>query len=155
LPFSRFEVSVPKPLKYNLIENPVTVGEMMRNRRLQLRLFQKEVAKLMGADEATIYHWENNKYPIHRRYNGKIIKFLGYYPFPLDLKTLGGRIQCYLNLHGCTHEDFAKLVGVDESTVTLWRRNKKKPLKRSLPKVLECLKCVEPLLAAYKTEEKK
>ena len=37
---------------------PKTLGERLKKRRLELHLFQKDVAKLIGTDTATIQNWE-------------------------------------------------------------------------------------------------
>jgi transcriptional regulator with XRE-family HTH domain len=42
----------PKSLK--------TIGDHLRKRRIDLRLYQKDVAKAIGVDTLTICNWENN-----------------------------------------------------------------------------------------------
>jgi DNA-binding XRE family transcriptional regulator len=71
-----------------------TLGDHIRKRRLDLKLFQKEVARLIGVDEVTIWNWENNKVkPTHWRLP-KIIKFLGYVP-GVSVRTRKGKmISC-------------------------------------------------------------
>jgi DNA-binding XRE family transcriptional regulator len=121
---------VPKPLKETLNENPVTIGDQLRNRRLELRLFQSEVAIKIGVSEDTITFWENNKVePLVKNYP-KIIQFLGYFPFALDETTLGGRIKKYRFIHGLSQEDLSRQIGVDESTIFHYENNKHIPSKK-------------------------
>jgi len=37
------------------------IGEKIRNRRIELKLLQKDVAKIIGVSEDTITFWENNR----------------------------------------------------------------------------------------------
>lgn len=65
-----------KPSK--ILENPKTIGDHIRNRRLELKLLQKEVASKLGVSEATIWNWENNRTKPANRLKSKIETFLGY-----------------------------------------------------------------------------
>jgi len=56
--------------------NPITVGEKMRNKRFEVGLLQKDVAKIIGVTEDTITNWENNRTKPYRRFEKSIIKFL-------------------------------------------------------------------------------
>jgi len=61
---------------------PVTVGDHIRKRRLELRLLQREAAERIGVTECSVYNWENGvSSPDFRKLPG-IIKFLGYNPIP-------------------------------------------------------------------------
>lgn len=64
-----------------IIEIPKTIGDKIRNRRIELNLFQKEVAQIMGVSEDCITYWENDRSIPQKRYSKKIIGFLGYNPF--------------------------------------------------------------------------
>ena len=56
--------------------NPKTIGEHIRKRRMDLGLEQKEVARIIGVTESTIWNWENGCNPA-KRFTGKIEGFLG------------------------------------------------------------------------------
>ena len=84
--------------------NAVTIGEKLRNMRLQLRLLQKDVASEIGVTEDCITLWENNHSKPTVSYYPKIIQFLGYVPFEVDTSTLGGQIKLYRYLHGLSKE---------------------------------------------------
>jgi len=55
---------------------------------LDLELLQKDVAKIIGTTESTIWNWENNYVTPSISYIPNIIKFLGYIPYDTSNKTL-------------------------------------------------------------------
>jgi transcriptional regulator with XRE-family HTH domain len=58
------------------VENPVTLGDRIRNRRLELGLLQKNVARMIGVSEDTITFWECNRFDPSEKYMRKIRLFL-------------------------------------------------------------------------------
>ena len=60
--------------------NPATLGEHLRKRRIDLKLFQKDIARIIGVDEASIWNWENNRTKPVLKLVPEIIEFLGYNP---------------------------------------------------------------------------
>jgi transcriptional regulator with XRE-family HTH domain len=145
LPCSRLVQKVPKPLGNKYIQNPVTLGEKLRNRRLELRLFQKDVAKRIGVTEDCIAYWEKNRSQPTVCYYPALISFLGYFPFDIDTTSFGGKITYYRYLNGLTQEELAKELGVNESTVYHYEKGTHRPFKKALKKL-------ELLLAAVKPE---
>jgi predicted transcriptional regulator len=61
-------------------EAPKTIGEMIRKRRLDLHLYQKDVAKLIGCDQMSIVNWEKNHTQPRISHMGEVVRFLGYNP---------------------------------------------------------------------------
>ncbi|MBI2998946.1 MAG: helix-turn-helix transcriptional regulator [Deltaproteobacteria bacterium] len=53
----------------------------MRRRRLELGLWQREVAEKIGVNPTTIYRWERNETRPPGRSMSRIIEFLGYVPY--------------------------------------------------------------------------
>ena len=113
-----------------LIENPQVIGEHIKNRRLQLKLTQADVAKVFDICEDSMTGWENGRSKPQIQFYPKIISFLGYNPFSVDTSTLGGRIKYYRIIHGLSQEDFAKKIGVNESTIFSWEKGDHEPLSR-------------------------
>ena len=79
LPISELNISVkirnkayPKQLS--------TIGDHIRKRRLDLKLFQRELAEMVGVHDVDVCKWENNKVMIPESCQEKIIAFLGYNP---------------------------------------------------------------------------
>ena len=61
---------------------PNTIGEHIRRRRLQLHLFQADLAKLFGVDIGTIRNWEQGVYQPVESLMPCVIVWLGYDPRP-------------------------------------------------------------------------
>jgi transcriptional regulator with XRE-family HTH domain len=135
LPFCHISLKGQRPLPQAYPRELKTLGDHLRNRRLDLKLLQKEVAQKVGVDEATIYNWENNRSSSELHYIPKVIEFLGYVPFEEQPKTLGERIVYFRRLHGITQGKLAQQLGVDPTTLARWERNESKPLKRYLEKL--------------------
>jgi DNA-binding XRE family transcriptional regulator len=118
--------------------NPVTIGDRLKNRRLELGLLQKDVAKVIGVCEDSITFWENNRHEPSIIYYPKIIEFLGHVPFDGDSSTLSGQIKLYRYLHGLSQEELARILNINESTVFHYENNKHKPS----PKIYKRLNCL-------------
>jgi len=43
--------------------NPVTIGDHIRKRRMDLGLLQREVAEIIGVTESSIWNWEHGTEP--------------------------------------------------------------------------------------------
>jgi len=65
LPFCHLTLRAQKPSEKPYPASLDTWGDHIRKKRLDLDLFQKQAADLMGVDEATVYNWEN-----HRKFAG-------------------------------------------------------------------------------------
>ena len=120
-------------IKY--VENPTTLGTKILNRRLELGLFQKDIAELFGVSEDTITNWENERSIPQVQYYPKLIEYLGYFPFEVDTKTLGGKIKKYRFENGLTQEILAQKLGVNESTVFHYERNFHTPQPQIIDKL--------------------
>ncbi len=93
MPFSKLVKRIAKPLGISYIINPVTIGEKLRNRRLELRLLQKEVANIMDVSEDTITNWENNHTDPSKVYKSKIIQFLRSIPGEANIYLSRTRVE--------------------------------------------------------------
>ena len=123
-----------------MVFNPVSLGEKLRNRRIELGLSQSQVARILDTKTQYVYSWENNyNIPIVSRYP-KIIEFLGYFPFDFDTSTWGGKIKKYRFFYGLSQEDLAKELGINESTLFHYENGRHKPSIR-IAKKLERLIC--------------
>jgi DNA-binding XRE family transcriptional regulator len=59
-------------------ELPKKNGEHIRKHRMVLKLFQKDVADMIGVSECTVYNWERRGHEPEVKHIPKIIGFLGY-----------------------------------------------------------------------------
>ena len=85
------------------------------------------------------FNWENNRAEPLIYNISKLIKFLGYNPYPTNSETLGGRIKAYRILHGLSHKKIGKLVGVDASTIGSWEKNEHVPKTKVLNRLKQLL----------------
>lgn len=69
-------------------EKPESIGGHIRKRRMDLGLFQREVAAMVGVKTESVYGWERGVEP-ELRFMPNIITFLGYVPFHCPKDTLG------------------------------------------------------------------
>jgi DNA-binding XRE family transcriptional regulator len=132
--------SVDKPLGTKVLTNPKTIGEKLKNRRLRLGLLQKDVAQIIGVCEDSITLWENNRNEPQVNCYPKIIEFLGYEPFEVDTSTLGGQIKLYRYQNGLSQAEFAKILGVNESTVFHYENNRHQPNFKTIREIELLLK---------------
>ncbi len=78
LPTWQITLNAKKPSKTP--QNPKTLGEHIRKRRMELNLLQSEVAKIIGVTKCTIYNWENNLSSPRIIFLPNINKFFEYNP---------------------------------------------------------------------------
>jgi len=134
-----FVLKDQKPLIKAYPISLATIGDHIKKRRLDLNLFQKDVAKLIGVKEESIYNWENNRSNPKIYLLPKIIEYLGYIPFELLKESIGDKIIVYRKKHGLSQRKLAKLLSVDQTTIRDWERNKHKPNKKSSEIILKIL----------------
>ena len=124
LPFCYLTLSAKRPPEKAYPKTLLSLGDHLRKRRLDLGLFQKDVAGAIGVDTTTIYNWENNRTSPPVRFIPKIIGFLGYEldgPKPV---TLGERIKSYRYLKGINQKELARQIGIDPTTLSRLERNR-------------------------------
>lgn len=119
--------NVRKPLGDKYVSSPVTLGDKIRNRRLELHLLQKDIAQTFGVTEDCITNWENNLSQPETRYLPDIIQFLRYIPFRMNLQNFNERLHYYRLTQGFTHKQMGQLFEVDGSTIGAWEQNKHLP----------------------------
>jgi len=111
----RIDPRLPKQLK--------TLGDHIRKRRIELRLFQREVADLVGADPGSVNAWELNYHEPSLHLLPAITEFLGYDPNVVpDQAPLGRRIAARRRSVGLSQRELADCLGIDEGTLSRWER---------------------------------
>ena len=91
MPFCHAELRAAKPKPSCYPKKISTLGDHIRSRRLDLDLFQSDVAEQIGVDTTTICNWESNASIPAIRYIPAVRQFLGYDPFP-PAQTLAERL---------------------------------------------------------------
>ena len=137
LPFCKTELKVERPLSPDYPTALNTLGDHIRKKRLDLGLFQKDIANIIGTNESTIWNWENNYATPYISYLPNIIKFLGYVPFETSCDTLRDKLITSRKLSGLSQRKFARLIGIDSSTLGRWERGKTKPSPDKITKFIE------------------
>lgn len=100
-------------MPFSYPEDPVSIGNHIRKKRMDLKLIQKDVAKILGVTEDSITNWENNSSEPQVNYFPQIIDFLGYFPFDFDPSTLAGKLKEYRYRNGLSQKQLGKVIEVD------------------------------------------
>src|SRR5207245_6133546 len=89
--------------------------------RLELGLSQSAVAKQLRVNPFTILNWEKERTAPRTIDGGRLIAFLGYYPFPTPI-TIGERLVRARRERGWSAEQAASYLGVHRTTWQGWER---------------------------------
>ena len=137
----RVILTAKRPKSTEFPKSLITVGDHIRARRLELKLLQKDVVRLVGVDETTVYNWERGYTRPPLRYMPKIMEFLGYDPAPNEPKTLAEQLLKYRRNRGMTQRALARRIGIDPGTLSrLERKRTTKRLQKVVDKVIEFIK---------------
>jgi DNA-binding XRE family transcriptional regulator len=133
-------------------ENPVSIGDHIRKKRMELKLLQKDVAKICGVTVDCITNWEKNRSLPQIQFYPSIIKFLGYFPFTVDTSTLVGKLKAYRYLNGLSHNRMGRLMEVDGSTICSWENEENNPPQKKVMKLDLLLEKIDVFkLVSYST----
>lgn len=110
-----FETALPSKIKY--IENPDYVGGKIKNKRMEQGLTQEQTARHLGVERNCIIDWENKHTDPPVEYYPAIIRFLGYFPFPVNVNTTEGKVKYYRFINGLSQENMAKIYGIASATI--------------------------------------
>ena len=110
---------IPKPYDFT----PVSVGDHIRRKRLQLGLFQREVAQQLGVNPWTIMNWERGHTEPPITAFPVIFEFLGYDPFP-EPETISEHLIAKRRAMGWSIKEAAECVSVDPGTWGGWERGR-------------------------------
>ena len=104
--------------------SPCTVGEHVRKVRIERKLFQKDVAAIIGVSEDSVAYWENGRTQPKIWHYPAIIAFLGYYPFPHETATVAGKLTQIRYCNGLGYHQCAKLLHVSFDAIKRWEQGK-------------------------------
>jgi transcriptional regulator with XRE-family HTH domain len=108
--------------------NQRTWGTIVRKRRLDLGLRQKDIARRLETSLFNVWNWERNVTGPSLRFIPRIVRFLGSSPLDTSDLPLGRQILTYRRLHGLRQENLARQLGVDPSTLASWEKGSHKPM---------------------------
>jgi len=133
-----------------------TLGDHIIQRRLDLGLFQKQVARQIGVTTCTIMYWETNRVAPALRFIPSIIEFLGYDPTEkTNAQSLAEGLRAHRKRLGLSQKKLAALLGIDQSTLASWEREKHRPTRKSLQLVDEFLREADKLRGRPSAKEDK
>lgn len=135
-PFDNFSLSALTPLIPAYPAKLVTVGDHLRKRRLDLGLWQKQVAERISVTTCTITSWELNRTEPEIGYDPAIIDFLGYVPFEVG-ESFPERLKAYRMIRGLSQKQLALQFKVDESTLWKWENDMSTPSRKLRTQVNE------------------
>jgi len=133
-----FKRVVEKPMPISYPKNPKTVGEHLRKKRMELKLLQSDLAKILGVSTDCVTYWENNRSKPQIQHYPAIQLFLGYSLVKVNEKKFEGRLRAYRWRKGLSHKRLGEMLGVDASTVGSWEKGESFPSAGNL-KELESL----------------
>jgi len=108
-----------------------TLADHIRKKRLDLGLFQRDVASLLNVNETTIFNWENNRTTPALHHIPAIIRFLGYFPLQTP-ESLPEKLILARRTRGLSRKRMAKTLGINESTLARWETGRGRPTRKSL-----------------------
>jgi len=114
------------------VENPQTLGEHLKRKRLQSGLLQREVAEVLGACHTAYLNWETNQCEPFVRYYPAIIAFLGYAPWQAATTRQEQLLQ-FRRVQGWSIRQAAFEAGVDEGTWGRWEKADQSELPNTFP----------------------
>ncbi len=135
LPFCKVVLTAKKPQSETYPKTLTTIGDHLRKKRLDLNLYQKDVAKILDVTTSTVTNWEKHRGRPALRLIPKIIEFLGHDPLPEMVTTIGEKIQQYRRKRGLSIKNLAKILGIDPSTLARWERDGNTISKRFLQRI--------------------
>ncbi|MBE8714781.1 helix-turn-helix domain-containing protein [Sphingobacterium hungaricum] len=99
---------------------------------MDLKLLQKDVAKICRVTEDCVTNWERNRCEPQIQYFPRIVNFLGYCPLEFDEARLSRRIKAYRWRNGFSNKKLGKLLNVDGSTILAWENETSIPRQEYL-----------------------
>lgn len=83
LPYVRIRLVAKRPPPPGYPQNPVTLGEYLRKKRIDLGLTQEDLAARLQVTVGTVCNWEKDHFSPQKRFQPRLHDFLGYCPLSL------------------------------------------------------------------------
>lgn len=129
--FSHKAVLIAKPKKINYIADPRSLGDKIKNKRLELELTQEAAARQIGVTRLGLCDWENAITDPSIEFYPAIISFLGYIPFKFEANIFG-RLKEYRYLNGLSQDALSKKIGIGSATIHRIELSKGKMSKKTI-----------------------
>lgn len=148
MPFCHLRLTAPKPTDPAYPNTLKTLGDHLRKKRLDLGLLQCDVGEKLGVTESTIWNWEKNATTPAIRLIPRIIRFLGYNPYPTG-QSLPEKLTSARKALGLSQRKLAHMLSVDQSTLAGWETGRHRPTRNTLKGVEEFLSGLSPSYASH------
>jgi transcriptional regulator with XRE-family HTH domain len=134
-----YKIKIPLiiPVLEELARKPVTLGEHLRRRRIELGLYQKDVAARFGVTTSTVWNWEHTG-SVDLCSIPRVIEFLGYNPISQP-KDLLERLSWYKQVNGLSLERLGIEMGRDPEQLADWLNGRHYPCRRNREEIEEFL----------------
>lgn len=129
LPSSHFKQSFSKAAARNYPQNPETIGEQLRKKRIDRGLSQAELAEILQVSTDCITYWESNRSNPQISYYPIIHHFLEFCTDNFDESKFCDFIKSYRWDNGISCKELGFLLKVATSTVRGWERGVSLPRK--------------------------
>jgi len=117
-----------------------SLGDHIKERRLDLGLQKKELARQLRVDETTIHNWEDKGATPALRFIPRIVDFVGYDPNDNGAPdSISETLRVRRRRLGLSQKKLALLLGINQSSIAGWERGEHRPTKRSLQVIDEFL----------------
>jgi transcriptional regulator with XRE-family HTH domain len=90
---------------------------------------QRKLARQLGVDSKTVWHWEKNKSRPLRWMMPVVHQFLGMAEVASSEETLGEKLTAYRRGQRLSQEQLARKLGVHKTTVVRWETGRRPPLR--------------------------
>ena len=106
-----------------------SLASKIRKRRVELGVFGREAASMMGIDHHTFVKWENGQALPEAQFYPALINYLNEEPWKAP-EVLSERLRAQRLRQGLSMKRAARKIGVDEGTWMRWERDGRVPMKR-------------------------
>jgi DNA-binding transcriptional regulator YiaG len=115
-----------------MVPSPTTLSDHLKNQRLERGLSVVAAARLMAADPSVIRKWENEHRDPSVEVWPRILKFLGFYPYPIA-GNISAQVLMLRRIEGASTTRFGRHFGSNATTVKRWETGQLRPHQRALP----------------------
>lgn len=140
-----FRCKMPKIKGYPT--NPITLGDHLRKKRMDLNITQKRVSEILQTTEDTITYWENGRSKPQSSYYKRIFNFLGYFPFDRKKFSFGTEVFYARMISGFTLKELSALTGLSSDGLYYIERGLRNPRPLSIEKLIPFIESQFNLLA--------
>lgn len=137
--FCHFAFRSPRPKSDNYRKSLNSLGDHIRARRIDLGLFQSQVAEQIGVHELTVTNWERNATEPEVKYIPAIIRFLGHDPV-VSGTSFPEHLAAARRAQGLTQKELARDLGVDPAKVRDWENGQHEPSRKTRGRLAEFLR---------------